>query len=111
MEDLERRAEWDITRSFPRGKLRGTRLAKYGTVPSSSDPPLVSSQSEQAINEAVRECLARCASGQTPLGVMAEYIGELRDAGWEAEDIRTVEVTSRKVLAGIVSGTTQPKLN
>jgi len=62
----------------------------------------VSSQSEQAINEAVRECLARCAGGKTPIGVIAEYIGELRDAGWSASDIRTVEATARKVLAGIV---------
>jgi hypothetical protein len=71
----------------------------------------VSNQSEQAINEAVRECLARCASGRTPLGVMAEYIGELRDAGWETEDIRTVEATARKVLAGIVSGNAEPKID
>ena len=63
----------------------------------------MSSQSEQAINEAVRECLARCAAGKTPLGVIAEYIGELQDAGWSREDIRTVEAAARKVLAGIVS--------
>ena len=62
----------------------------------------MSNQSEQVINQAVRECLARCASGKTPLGVMAEYIGELQDAGWDREDIRTVEATARKVLAGIV---------
>jgi len=63
----------------------------------------VSNLTEQAINEAVRECLARCAAGKTPLGVIAEYIGELRDAGWSEVDIRTVETTARKVLAGIVS--------
>jgi len=62
----------------------------------------VSRQSEQAINEAVRECLARCAGGRTPLGVIAEYIGELRDAAWEDADIRAVEAAARKVFAGIV---------
>ena len=62
----------------------------------------MSSQSEQAINEAVRDCLARCAGGKTPLGVIAEYIGELRDAGWERADILAVEAAARKVFAGIV---------
>lgn len=62
----------------------------------------MSRQSERAINEAVRTCLARCAGGKTPLGVIAEYIGELRDAGWSEPDIRTVEAAARKVLAGIV---------
>lgn len=60
------------------------------------------SQTEQAINLAVRECLARCASGQTPLGVIAEYIGELRRAGWDDADVRTVAAVARKVMAGIV---------
>jgi hypothetical protein len=62
----------------------------------------VSSQSEQAINDAVRECIARCAGGKTPLGVIAEYIGELRDAGWKEADIRAVEAAARKMFAGIV---------
>ena len=63
----------------------------------------MSSQSERAINEAVRDCLARCAGGKTPLGVIAEYIGELRDAGWERADIQAVEAAARKVFARIVT--------
>jgi hypothetical protein len=62
----------------------------------------VSNQSGQAINDAVRDCLARCARGKTPLGVIAEYMGELRAAGWQEPDVRTVEAAVRKVLAGIV---------
>jgi hypothetical protein len=33
---------------------------------------------------------------------MAEFLGELRDKGWEAADIRKVEQTVRKILAGVV---------
>jgi hypothetical protein len=50
----------------------------------------------------VRECLARCYAGSTPLGVIAEYIAHLREQGWSQDDIRAVEMSVRKVLAGLV---------
>jgi hypothetical protein len=71
----------------------------------------VSNQPAQAINEAVRDCLARCERGKTPLGVIAEYMGELRDKGWEESDVQTVAAAVRRVLAGIVIPPPQAKDN
>ena len=35
------------------------------------------------------------------MGCIAEFIGELRDQTWEESDIRQVEMTVRKILAGV----------
>jgi hypothetical protein len=63
----------------------------------------VTEQSESAIRAAVQDCLARCYRGNTPLGVLAECLSDLRQKDWAEADIRKVETSVRKVLAGVVS--------
>jgi len=58
--------------------------------------------SQARIHTAVKECLVRCYQGGTPLGVLGEFIGELREKGWSELDIRQVESAVRKVLAGVM---------
>jgi len=60
-------------------------------------------QSSEAIAEAVRMCVTRCTAGNTPLGVIAEFAGELRDRGWQESDVQVMERTVRKVLAGLIT--------
>lgn len=61
-------------------------------------------QSESSIRAAVKDCLALCyRKGNTPLGVLAEYLAGLRQKEWSSHDVHTVEVAVRKVLAGVVS--------
>ena len=63
----------------------------------------VAEGSEQAVRDAVKDCLARCARGGTPLGVIGEFLGDLRSKGWDREDVRKVEKTVLRVLAGVVA--------
>jgi len=63
----------------------------------------LSDKPESSIRAAVKECLARCYRGNTPLGELAQFLGELRAQGWSDSDVRKVESAVRKVLAGIVS--------
>jgi hypothetical protein len=63
----------------------------------------LSENSENAIRAAVQSCLARCYRGGTPLGVLAECMAELREKGWPTQDIRKVESSVRRVLAGVVA--------
>jgi hypothetical protein len=63
----------------------------------------LSDQSENSIRGAVKECLARCYRGNTPLGELAQFLGDLRDQGWSREDVKKVESAVRKVLAGVVT--------
>jgi hypothetical protein len=46
--------------------------------------------------------LARCLQGGTPLGVLGEFLGDLRAKGWSDYDVRQVESAVRKVLAGVM---------
>jgi hypothetical protein len=62
----------------------------------------VRSQSPDAIREAVRRCLERVKDGSTPLGVIAEYLAQLRDAGWDEESIHAVDAAVRQVLMGML---------
>jgi hypothetical protein len=57
---------------------------------------------EDKIRAAVNNCLSRCYRGETPLGVIAEFAGELRVSGWHEEAIRKVESSVRRVLAGVM---------
>jgi hypothetical protein len=57
---------------------------------------------EEKIRAAVNNCLSRCYGGETPLGVIAEFAGELRASGWQEEAIRKVESSVRRVLAGVM---------
>jgi hypothetical protein len=56
----------------------------------------------EKIRAAVKDCLTRCYAGHTPLGIIAEFAGGLRDAGWNEPDIRQVETAVRRVLAGVM---------
>jgi len=62
---------------------------------------MVIEMTSEKIRTAVKDCLTRCYQG-TPLGVIAEFSGELRDAGWDESDIRQVETAVRRVLAGMM---------
>jgi len=63
----------------------------------------VPAPSDLHIRNAVKDCLARCFTGDTPLGVIAEFVLQLRESGWSDRDIRAVEVSVRRVMAGIVT--------
>jgi hypothetical protein len=63
----------------------------------------LSDKSDSLIRAAVKDCLARCYRGNTPLGELAEFLGDLRAQGWSPADIRKVESAVRKVLAGVVT--------
>jgi hypothetical protein len=62
----------------------------------------LSDKPESAIRAAVKDCLSRCYRGNTPIGELAQFLGELRAQNWSAADVRKVETAVRKVLAGIV---------
>jgi hypothetical protein len=57
---------------------------------------------EDKIRAAVNDCLMRCYRGDTPLGAIAEFAGELRASGWQGEAVRQVESSVRRVLAGVM---------
>ena len=59
--------------------------------------------SHDQIRAAIKDCLARCFAGVTPLGIIAEFSHELRDAGWDEIEIRHVEIAVRRVLAGTMT--------
>jgi hypothetical protein len=83
---------------------RGTLLAQYGSVLFFQVGDKLTEKSESSIRAAVTDCLARCyAQGNTPLGVLAECLADLRQHGWTEPDIRKVESSVRKVLVGVVS--------
>jgi len=62
----------------------------------------VPSQSSDAIRNAVKRCLDQVSQGSTPLGVMGEFLGELKDAGWNYADRLTVDTAVRQMLKGMV---------
>ena len=63
---------------------------------------MVAVMTEDKIRAAVNDCLMRCYHGDTPLGIIAEFAGELRASGWQEMAIRQVESSVRKVLAGVM---------
>ena len=58
---------------------------------------------DSSIRSAVKDCLACCYRGNTPLGELAQFLGDLRAQGWSDPDVRKVEAAVRKVLAGVVA--------
>ena len=63
----------------------------------------LSDKPDSSIRVAVKDCLSRCYSGNTPLGELAQFLGELRVQAWSEPDVRKVESAVRKVLAGVVT--------
>jgi hypothetical protein len=51
---------------------------------------------------AVRECVARCVSSDTPLTSLAEFVEELRQDDWTRGDIHLVEMAVLNVVAHVV---------
>ncbi len=84
--------------------LLASEVLSTGPHPKTSN--CVAAKSEQEIRDAVSACLKRCTEGGTPLGVVAQYLAELHDAGWDYSDTFKVERTARALLAGIVSDDT-----
>jgi hypothetical protein len=72
--------------------------AKRGIVIAST---VAVSNSEGKVSRAVQRCIARC-YGKTPIGVIAEFLAELRQQGWTELEIHQVETAARRVLAGII---------
>ncbi len=64
---------------------------------------MVIEMSSDKIRSAIKDCLTRCYGGGTPLGIIAEFAGELRDSGWNETDIRQVELAVRRVLSGVMN--------
>jgi hypothetical protein len=62
----------------------------------------VAKQTSDSIRDAVKRCLDRVSQGSTPLGVLAEFLGELKDAGWSYADRLAVDTAVRQMLKGIV---------
>src|SRR4051812_34322812 len=83
--------------SCPRGALSGIIIAYTEAV----------SNAEDKISRAVQRCIARC-DGKTPIGVLAEFLAELRQQGWSESEIRQVETAARRVLAGIIDPAYMP---
>jgi hypothetical protein len=68
----------------------------------------VLSQTPEAIREAARRCLARIKDGSAALGVIAEFLDELKDAGWDENSIHAVDAAVRRVLKGLVEADEGP---
>src|SRR5205809_553543 len=66
--------------SCPHGTVSGILVATTEAVSNSKDK----------ISRAVQLCIARC-DGKTPIGVIAEFLAELRQQGWPESDIQQVE--------------------
>ena len=53
----------------------------------------------ERINEAVRECIARCCQQPNPLACVAETMARLRaDPAWTEADVREVELAVQRIL-------------
>ena len=83
----------------PAYQIRISATSRAGAVPS---------QTRKAISDAVNRCLGRMSPGATPLGVLAEFLVELKDAGWHKKDRLAVDSAARHMLAGIVDTTVDP---
>ena len=60
-------------------------------------------RTDKQIGEAVKQCLDRCyATGNTPLGAIGEFAATLGANGWSDTDVMLVELSVRKLLAGVV---------
>lgn len=82
-------------------------FAVYATARKLDTRYVVSAPNHSHIREAVRDCLERCYTRGSPLGVLAEYIRQLREQQWPEEDIRAVEVAVRRLLVGLTGASDQ----
>jgi hypothetical protein len=59
-------------------------------------------RSEREQQLAVRQCLAHCYESHAPLSSLALFTHELKEQGWEPEDVREVEMAVLRLLAGVM---------
>jgi len=59
-------------------------------------------KSEREQQLAVRQCLARCYESSAPLSTLASFAEQLKDEGWQPEEIREVELAVLRLLAGVM---------
>jgi hypothetical protein len=55
------------------------------------------------VQEAIRDCVARCRTHAQPLTCIAEAIGELRaDPNWTDAEVTQVEMAVRRIIARLI---------
>jgi len=59
-------------------------------------------RSEREQQFAVRQCLARCYEANAPLSSLASFSEELKEQGWEPQEVRDVELAVLRLLAGVM---------
>jgi hypothetical protein len=59
-------------------------------------------RSEREQQLAVRQCLARCYETDAPLSALASFAHELKEQGWQPEEVREVELAVLRLLAGVM---------
>jgi hypothetical protein len=59
-------------------------------------------ESRRVIRSKVKECVARCLAAPLPLAALAQFLEELKAAGWETDEIRAVELAAVKILARLM---------
>ena len=60
-------------------------------------------RTEEEIQMAIGECLAKCRQATSPLSGLMEHIVKLRGEDWYVEDIRIVETAVVKILVELTS--------
>jgi hypothetical protein len=50
------------------------------------------------VSNAIRDCLLQCRSATDPTAQTAAFVADLRSAGWNEDDIRSVEVFVTQML-------------
>jgi hypothetical protein len=64
----------------------------------------VAGKSRKSIDAKIKACVAQCLRADLPLACLAEFVSQLRQDGWSAQDVHEVELAVLKVLARILSG-------
>jgi len=59
-------------------------------------------RSEREQQLAVRQCLAHCYEADAPLSSLASFAHELKEQGWQSEEVREVELAVLRLLAGVM---------
>jgi len=56
------------------------------------------SMGQSHVSNAIRDCLLQCRSATDPSARLAAFVADLRSAGWNEDEIRSVEVFVRQIL-------------